>query len=146
AGGFEIVLACDMVFAAEHAVFGLSEVKRGLFAFAGGVQRLARQLPRATGLGMILTGEPLSAERLYQLGLVTEVVRGKAVLTRALEVTSQMLTYSWDAIRNAKKLYDFSCDVPLDQALGFGASFGHATLRAAGSKDGVVAYAEGRSR
>ncbi|MFD2137176.1 enoyl-CoA hydratase-related protein [Novosphingobium resinovorum] len=43
--GFEIMMACDMVFAAEHALMGVSEVKRGLFAFAGGIQRLAAQVP-----------------------------------------------------------------------------------------------------
>ncbi|RYY33067.1 MAG: enoyl-CoA hydratase, partial [Sphingomonadales bacterium] len=86
AGGFEIALACDIVVAADHAMFGLSEVKRGMFAFAGGIQRLARTVPRQTALALILTAEPLPAVRLYELGLVSEVVPGSDVLPRALAI------------------------------------------------------------
>lgn len=146
AGGMEIILACDMVFAADHAVFGLSEVKRGLFAFAGGVQRLARQVPRATGLRMILTGETVTAQRLYDLGVITEVVPRQNLLARTLEVAGQMLQHPWAAIRDAKLLYDFSADAVLDHSLNFGAAFGHATFRAAGTQDGVSAYVEGRTK
>jgi enoyl-CoA hydratase/carnithine racemase len=144
AGGFEIALACDFIFAADHAVFGLSEVKRGLFAFAGGVQRLARQLPRATALPMILTGETVTAERLYQLGVVTEVVPGGALLELAAEVTAAMLENSWPAIRNAKALFEASCDMPHDLSMHFGAQFGRATLDSQDSLEGVSAFAEKR--
>ncbi|MFC6437123.1 enoyl-CoA hydratase-related protein [Novosphingobium resinovorum] len=68
AGGFEIMMACDMVFAAEHALMGVSEVKRGLFAFAGGIQRLAAQVPRATALAMIMTGELLPGAAALRTG------------------------------------------------------------------------------
>ena len=145
AGGLEIVLACDLVYAAEHALFGLSEVKRGLFAFAGGIQRLAQQVPRATALAMILTGEPLSAQRLHQLGIVTEVLPGSRVLERALAVAAQILTYSGEAVRNGKLLYELARDVPLDEAMRFGSIFGHATLHSDASREGVKAFTEHRS-
>lgn len=80
AGGFELVLACDMVVAEEHARFGLPEVKRGLIAGAGGVLRLGQRLPPAIAVELAVTGETIDAERALSLGLVNRVVaRGTAV-------------------------------------------------------------------
>lgn len=141
AGGFEIMMACDMVFAADHALMGLSEVKRGLFAFAGGIQRLAHQVPRATALAMIMTGELLPARRLYELGIVTEVVPGPALLERTLAVTDAMLGNSWQAIRNGLELYELACGMDIDRALAVGNAWGKATLSSADSREGVTAYA-----
>ncbi|WP_070152454.1 enoyl-CoA hydratase/isomerase family protein [Sphingobium phenoxybenzoativorans] len=144
AGGFEIALACDIVIAADHAMFGLSEVKRGLFAFAGGVQRLARQVPRSTALSLILTGEPLSATRMYGLGVISEIVPSAQLRQRALDVAHAMLQNSWEAIRNGKLLYEMAADIPIDQSLRFGRAFGEATLKSADSQEGVAAFSEGR--
>lgn len=144
AGGFEIMMACDMVFAAEHAVMGVSEVKRGLFAFAGGIQRLAAQVPRATALAMIMTGDLLPARRLYELGVVTEVVPGEDLLARALEVTQAMLTNSWEAINNGRVLYELSTGMDIAQALAVGNAWGAATLASADSREGIAAYAQKR--
>ncbi|WP_285017477.1 enoyl-CoA hydratase-related protein [Novosphingobium sp. fls2-241-R2A-195] len=144
AGGFEIMMACDMVFAAEHALMGVSEVKRGLFAFAGGIQRLAAQVPRATALAMIMTGELLPARRLYELGVVTEVVPGDGLLSRALEVTQAMLANSWQAINNGRELYELSTGMDTAQALAVGNAWGKATLASADSREGIAAYAQKR--
>ncbi len=70
-GGTEMALACDFIIAAEHATLGLPEVKLGIFGAAGGPIRLARQLPRAIALEMALTGEPISAQRAYEVGMVS---------------------------------------------------------------------------
>lgn len=144
AGGMEIVLACDMVFAADHAVFGLSEVKRGLFPFAGGVQRMARRLPRATGLAMIITGEPQPAQRMHALGLITEVVESPKLMERTMAAVVAMLQNSWSAIGHAMALYDASRDMSEDMALRFGRRFGEATLRAGDDIEGVAAFVAGR--
>jgi enoyl-CoA hydratase len=144
AGGFEIMMACDMVFAADHALMGLSEVKRGLFAFAGGIQRLAAQVPRATALAMIMTGEPLPARRLYDIGVVTEVLAGAHLLERALEVTQAMLSHSWQAIRNGRELYELSVGMDINQALAVGNAWGKATLSSFDSLEGIGAFAEKR--
>src|SRR5579871_6567457 len=66
AGGFEIVLACDLVVAAEHAIFGIPEVKRGLIAAGGGLVRLPKRLPMATAMELALTGDPITAARAYE--------------------------------------------------------------------------------
>src|SRR3546814_8300889 len=57
-----------------YAVFGLPEVKRGMYAFAGGGQRLARLVPRSTAMTVILTGDPLPAARLHELGVISALV------------------------------------------------------------------------
>lgn len=146
AGGFEIALACDIVIAADHAMFGLSEVKRGMFAFAGGIQRLAQQVPRSTALSLILTGEPVSAQRLYDLGVVSEVVPFAQLRDRALTLAQAMLEHSWEAIRNGKLLYEMAAYMPIEQSMRLGGAFGRATLNSADSVSGVAAYAQGTTK
>jgi enoyl-CoA hydratase len=80
AGGCEIALACDLIVASTNAAFGLPEVKRSLVAAAGGLFRLPRYLPVKVAMEVILTGDPIPAERAHALGLVNELVdAGKAV-------------------------------------------------------------------
>lgn len=146
AGGFEIALACDIVIAADHAMFGLSEVKRGMFAFAGGIQRLARAVPRQTALALILAAEPLPAARLFALGLVSEVVPGPDVLPRALAVGRTIAGYPQDAVRNAKLLYELAAEAAIDDSLRFGRAWGEATLGSAATREGIAAFAEGPAR
>lgn len=82
AGGCEIVLSCDLVVASTQAAFGVPEVKRSLVAAAGGLFRLPRALPRNIAMEAILTGDPISAERAHQYGLVNELCEpGQAVAT-----------------------------------------------------------------
>ncbi|ABK06931.1 MULTISPECIES: enoyl-CoA hydratase-related protein [Burkholderia cepacia complex] len=73
-GGFELALACDLIVAADHATFALPEPKRGLIATAGGVHRLPRQLPLKIAMGLLLTGDLITAPRAAELGLVNECV------------------------------------------------------------------------
>jgi len=74
AGGLEITLACDLVVATTRSSFGLAEVKRNLIAGAGGLFRLPRAIGQAAAMEAILTGEPIPAERAYQLGLLSRLV------------------------------------------------------------------------
>jgi enoyl-CoA hydratase len=81
AGGLELALACDLIVASTEAVFGLPEVKRSMIASGGGLFRLPRALGSKVGLEMILTGDPIGAERAYHLGLVNRLVEpGHALL------------------------------------------------------------------
>jgi enoyl-CoA hydratase/carnithine racemase len=145
AGGFEIALACDIVIAAEHAVFGLAEVKRGMFAFAGGIQRLARAVPRQTALAIILTGEPVSAQRLHTLGVVSEVVPGPDVMPRAIAIGEAIAGHAQEAVRNAKLLHDLAADAAIDESLRFGRAWGEATLDSAETRAGISDYATDES-
>ena len=82
AGGFEIMLSCDLVVAADHATFGIPEAKRGLIAGAGGLIRMPKRLPMAVALELAMTGDPIDAERAYALGLVNRVVPADRCWTR----------------------------------------------------------------
>ena len=79
-GGFEIVLACDLVVAAEHARFGLPEVTVGLMAASGGAVRLPQRLPWPVAMELLLLGDPVDAQRALELQLVNRVVPGAEVV------------------------------------------------------------------
>jgi enoyl-CoA hydratase/carnithine racemase len=144
AGGLELVLACDLVVASETAVFGLPEVKRGLVALTGGVQRLARQLPRAAALEIILCGTTMTAERFRELGVVNRVVPAATVLDEALSMAEAMLENSWHAIRHGKALFGRSLELSLKESLALGRTLYDEILHSADSIEGVRAYAEKR--
>lgn len=85
AGGFEVMLACDLCVANKDAKFGIPEAKRGLAAAAGGLVRLPRQIPPRIAMEFALTGDFVSAQRAYEVGLVNRVTEGPA-LDAALEL------------------------------------------------------------
>ncbi|WP_293855068.1 enoyl-CoA hydratase-related protein [uncultured Alsobacter sp.] len=145
AGGFELALACDLVVAAEGAVFALPEVKRGLVAFTGGVQRLARQLPRAAAMEIILCAAAIPAQRLCELGVVNRVVPAPRVLPEALALAQTMLANGWSALRHARALFDDAQDVSMEEAIAIGHRMGAQILNSPESREGVGAYAEHRS-
>lgn len=88
-GGLKLVLACDLVVAAEHARFGLPEVKRGLYA-AGGGTLLALRIPQALALEMGLTGRLIGAERAATMGLINEVVPAADLMTVATALAAEV--------------------------------------------------------
>ncbi|HEU5306588.1 MAG TPA: enoyl-CoA hydratase-related protein [Acidimicrobiia bacterium] len=89
-GGFEIVLACDLVVAARTASFGLPEVKRGLVPTCGGLFRTPRALPLNVAKEMLLTGERLSPERAYSLGFVNVLTEPGEAVAGALALAARM--------------------------------------------------------
>jgi enoyl-CoA hydratase len=104
AGGFEVVLACDLVVAVEHATFGLPEVKRGLVAAGGGLRLLPRRLPLALALEIGLTGDPIDASRAFTLGLVNRVVPADQLMDSALELAGRIAANGPLALRVTKDL------------------------------------------
>jgi enoyl-CoA hydratase len=104
AGGFEIVLACDLVVATTTATFGLPEAKRSLVAFAGGVFRTPRALPLNVAMEIALTGEPIDVARAYSLGFVNRVVDPAALLDEALALAAQITANAPLAIRAIRRI------------------------------------------
>jgi len=103
-GGTELVLAADLAVVAEHATFGLPEVKRGLIAAAGGVFRLPEQLPRKLAMQVILTGDPIDAATALRWGLVNEVVPGPEVLDRALALAKRIAANAPLSVQASKRV------------------------------------------
>jgi enoyl-CoA hydratase/carnithine racemase len=89
AGGFELLLGCDVIVASSAAKFGLPEVKRGLFP-AGGGTRLGMRIPLSIALEMVLTGDSIDADRAYELGLVNTVVAPEEVLPTAISYAERI--------------------------------------------------------
>ena len=93
-GGLEMALACDIVVAADHARFGLPEPRVGLFAGAGGIHRLARQMPFKLAMGLLLTGRLIDAPEAHRIGLVNEVVPHAELMTTARAWADRILECS----------------------------------------------------
>jgi enoyl-CoA hydratase len=89
-GGTEMALACDLIVAAQDATFGLTEVTFGLVPPEGGIVRLPERIPRNIAVEILLTGDPLPAERAHQLGLVNHLTPPGEALTKAVELAHRI--------------------------------------------------------
>ena len=103
-GGTEIALASDLVVADERATFGLPEVKRGLIAAAGGVFRIADQLPRKVAMELLLTGEPITATDALEWGLINRVVKDGPVLDAALALAARVTVNAPLSVQASKRI------------------------------------------
>ena len=104
AGGFEIVLSCDLVIAADTSRFGIPEVSRGLLAAAGGLIRLPKRVPLAIALELAMTGDPIDASRALALGLVNRVVPADQVVAEAFALAERIGENSPVAVRLSRQL------------------------------------------
>ena len=144
-GGFEMVLACDRVVASPRARFALPEVKRGLLALYGGVFRGARALPLNLAREMVLTGEPIGAERAHALGLVNRLCAEGQALSEALTLAESICANSPVAVRESLSIINQANDV--SDALAWQLSTeAAARVRASeDSREGIAAFLGKRS-
>jgi enoyl-CoA hydratase len=144
AGGFELVLACDLVVAGTGARFGLPEVKRGLVAKAGGLLRLPQRLPRAIALELVLTGDFLGAERAAAFGLVNRVVGDGEALEAALELARAIAANAPLAITASKRIMDEAVSWPVDEWWTRQDVIADPVFDSEDAKEGARAFAERR--
>lgn len=104
AGGCEIALACDMIVATTRSAFGLAEVKRNLIAAAGGLYRLPRALGQQVAMEVILTGDPLPAQRAYELGMVNRLVEPGEALDVAVALAEKICENAPLAVRASRRV------------------------------------------
>jgi enoyl-CoA hydratase len=145
AGGLEIALACDLLVAARGAKLGIPEVKRSLIAAGGGLLRLPRVLPRNVAMELALTGDPITAERGFELGLVNRLADPGAALDTALELAGQITPNAPLALAGTKRILTESVDWPESE---FWAKQRQIVGPVAGSEDareGSIAFAEKRA-
>ena len=116
-GGLELALSCDLRIAASDAQLGQPEILLGVIPGAGGTQRLARLIGPSRAKDLIFTGRFVSASEALQLGLVNEVVAPEQLLTRTLELASQLASGSSTALAAAKQAIDFGIDQSLAEGL-----------------------------
>src|SRR5688572_8376082 len=144
AGGFELVLACDLVVAAEEASFGLPEAKRGLLASAGGPIRLAKRVALATALELVMTGDPMPASRAYELGLVNRVVPADEVVDEAVALADRIAHKSLTAIRIGRRLVHDSIDLTQAEAWERTNALAFEVFQSGDAIEGSTAFAEKR--
>lgn len=104
AGGCEIVLSCDLVVASTAARFGLPEVKRSLAAAAGGLFRLVHAIPPKVAMEIVLTGEPIEAERAHHFGLVNQLVEEGQALSAAISLAEKICENAPLAVRESRSV------------------------------------------
>jgi len=104
AGGLELAISCDLIVAADNARFGIPEVKRGLAAAAGGLVKLPRQIPSRVAMELALTGDFISAERAYELGLINRVVDAGTALDAARELAASIAANGPMAVARSKQV------------------------------------------
>jgi len=144
AGGCEIMLACDLVVAADHATFGIPEAKRGLVAGAGGLFRLPKRLPRAVAMELGLTGNPIDAARALQLGLVNRVVPADKLIDEAIALADEIADNAPLAVRWTKRVMREAADLTDEEAWKLNAEAVAAVFSSADAMEGPVAFAEKR--
>ena len=143
-GGFEIVLACDLVVAARDARFALPETARGLVANCGALFRAPRALPRNIAMEMLLTGEPLGAERAWTLGLVNRLADPGSAVATALELAATVAALS--PVAQAETLAAIGeIEAVLDEPGWVATERASATAQAsADAAEGIAAFREKR--
>ncbi|WP_083419504.1 MULTISPECIES: crotonase/enoyl-CoA hydratase family protein [unclassified Pseudofrankia] len=144
AGGTEILQGTDIRVAGESAVFGVTEVQRGLFPMAGSAVRLRRQTGYAVAAEMLLTGEDLPARRAYELGLVNHVVPDGQALAKAREIAGRIARNGPLAVKAIlATLRETEC-LPEAEAFPIEERHGNAVMRSKDAVEGPVAFLEKR--
>jgi E-phenylitaconyl-CoA hydratase len=144
AGGMTLLLATDIRIASEHAMFDLSEVKRGILPGNGGTQRTIRQLPYPIAMEVLLLGRRLSAERAAHFGLINEVVPHDEVLTTAQERARELASMAPLAVRAIKELSVRAQYMPLGDGLRLEEAISARLRTTEDAKEGPRAFAEKR--
>ncbi len=144
AGGFELVLACDLVVASEEAKFGLPEVRRGLVAGAGGLLRLPARIPYHLAMEIALTGEHFPAARLAEAGLVNKLVPAGQALTAARELAGRIALGAPLALAASKRVIVESADWPSGEAFARQSEIISPVFVSKDAMEGAAAFAEKR--
>ncbi len=110
AGGFEVAITCDLIVAADNAKFGIPEVKRGLAAAAGGLMNLPRQIPSRLAMELALTGDFMSSQRAYEMGLINQVVEAGTALEAAKALAAKIAANGPLAVAISKQVVAQSGD------------------------------------
>jgi enoyl-CoA hydratase/carnithine racemase len=143
-GGTTLLLATDLRVAADHATFGLSEVKRGILAGNGGTQRLIANVPYAIAMEMLLTGERIDAATAERWGLVNRVVPKERVMDEAMALARQVAANAPLAVQASKELAVRSRDMDLAAGLRLEQALGRLLQFTSDATEGPAAFAEKR--
>ncbi len=145
AGGTEILQGTDIRVAGESAVFGVTEVQRGLFPMAGSTVRLPRQIGPAVAAEMLLTGDDISAQRAHQLGLINHVVPDGQALSRAREIADRIAANGPLAVAAILRTIRETETMPEAEAFAIEGPLGMQVMRSNDAAEGPRAFLEKRA-
>jgi E-phenylitaconyl-CoA hydratase len=143
-GGMTLLLGTDIRVAAEHATFGLAEVKRGLIAGNGGTQRIVKQLPHAFAMELLLTGDSVDAETALRWGLVNRVVPAAELMSTARDFAQRISRNAPLAVQAAKELALRSRDLDLASGLRLEQVVNRMLQFSEDAKEGPAAFTDKR--
>jgi enoyl-CoA hydratase/carnithine racemase len=144
-GGCETAMACTIRIAAEHAKFGQPEVKLGLLPGGGGTQRLPRLVGKGRALQLILTGETISAQEAWRIGLVNEVVPGANLIARAEAVLKQIAANAPIAVKYSLDAANKGLDTSQSEGFALEASYFGICASTEDKREGTSAFLEKRA-
>jgi enoyl-CoA hydratase len=145
AGGLEVALACDLIVAARGARLGIPEVKRSLVAAGGALLRLPRALPRTIAIELALTGDPIDAQRGFELGLVNRLAEPGEALAAAVELAETIAANGPLALRATKRILTESLDWPDAEFFARQGEIAGPVMASEDAREGSVAFAEKRA-
>lgn len=144
AGGFESILACDLIVAARDAQFSLPEAKRGLAAAAGGIMRLPRLIPQRIAMEIALTGDLVSAERLEKYGLINALTEPGEALAEAKRLARRIIANAPMSIAASKRVIVESRDWPIAEMFERQEAITGHLLASEDAREGALAFVEKR--
>lgn len=144
-GGIELALTCDLIVAADDAMFGTPEVTRGLFAAGGGLTRLGRRLPYGVAMEMVLTGKPITAQSAQHHGLANRVVPADQVKEVALALAETIAGNAPLAVSASKDLLRESAHMSEKDFWEHQKAWTRIVLRSDDAKEGARAFSERRA-
>jgi enoyl-CoA hydratase len=145
AGGLEVAISCDMIVAADSSQFGIPEAKRGLAAAAGGLVKLPRQIPSRIAMELALTGDFISAERAYQLGLINQVVPEGTALEAAKVLAAKIAANGPLAVAKSKEVIQKQSDWSLGEMFKNQNDIVNPVFVSEDAIEGATAFAEKRA-
>jgi enoyl-CoA hydratase len=144
AGGFEIALSCDLIVAASDARFGVPEVKRSLVAAAGALLRMPKRIPYHLAMELALTGEPISAERAYEIGIVNRLAKPGEALETALELAEAITKNAPLALMASKEIIQKAMDWTDAEGWAKQGEISGPVFVSEDAREGATAFAEKR--
>jgi enoyl-CoA hydratase/carnithine racemase len=145
AGGLEVALSCDLIVAAKGAKLGIPEVKRSLVAAAGALLRLPRVLPRALAMELALTGDPITAERAHELGMVNRLAEPGEAVAKAFELAGEITPNGPLALAASKKVLNESVDWSDAEFFDRQGEIVGPVMGSEDAREGATAFAERRA-
>jgi enoyl-CoA hydratase len=143
-GGCELTMMCDIIYAADNAVFGMPEVKLGVLPGAGGTQRLPRAIGKAKAMEMCLSARNLTAQEAEQAGLISRVVAAADLMAETMKCAQRIAGFSLPVLMMVKECVNRAYEGSLGEGLMFERRVFHSAFALEDRREGMTAFVEKR--